>query len=85
MGEAFLLHVSHNDTGKFEVGGFFMKKKMTGTDVVIVCSILGIIACIVLIVDSFISGASKTLPTVLLGTCSANLCANVKAKRDNQQ
>lgn len=62
-----------------------MKKKMTGTDVAIVCSILGIIACIVLIVDSFISGASKTLPTVLLCTCSANLCANVKAKRDNQQ
>ena len=61
------------------------RKKITGTDISIICCVMGIIACIVLIVDSFISGTSKTLPIILLCTLSANLCINVKSKRDNQK
>lgn len=61
------------------------RKKIRGTDISLICCILGIAACIVLIVDSFISGTSKTLPIILLCTLSANLCANVKAKKDNQK
>lgn len=61
------------------------KKKITGTDISIICCILGIIACVALIVYSFISGTSKTLPIILLCTLSANLCANVKVKRNSKQ
>lgn len=60
------------------------KKNITGTEVAIICSIIGIIACIVLIIDAFISGESKTLPIILLCTCSANLCANVRTKKDKK-
>lgn len=57
-------------------------KKVGSTDIAIVCSALGIIACIILIIDAFLSGGSKTLPIILLCTCSANLCVNVKVKKD---
>lgn len=60
------------------------KKKITGIDIGVKCSIIGIIASIVLIVMNIIENESTTIGIVLLGACAANLAVNMKNKKDNQ-
>lgn len=60
------------------------KKKITGTDLGIIFSIIGIIASIILIVLNFINAENKTVGIVLLCACSASLSANVTNKKNNK-
>lgn len=57
------------------------EKKITGTDLGIMFSIIGIVASIILIVLSFINDESKTIGIILLCACSASLSANVTNKK----
>ena len=58
----FDILLEQND--KTEFGGLSMQKeekKMTETDVAVICSVRGVIAGLMLVVDSFISETSKIL------------------------
>lgn len=58
------------------------KKKITGTDMGIVFSIIGMIASIIVIIMNFIDGESKTVGIVLFCACLATLSANVGIKKE---
>ena len=60
------------------------EKKITGTDLGIIFSIIGMIASIILIVLNLVNDESKTIGIVLLCTCSANLCTNVSNKKNDK-
>lgn len=60
------------------------KKVITGTDIGIVCNIIGIIASIFLIKGNLIDNESITISLILLFVCGANLSINLKDKKDNQ-
>lgn len=57
------------------------KKKITVTDVGIICSILGIIASIIIVIMNFIDGESNTVGMVLFCACFTILLANVGNKK----
>lgn len=59
-------------------------KKITGTDLGIIFSIIGIIASIILVVLNFINDESKTIGIILLCACSASLSANVNNKKNDK-
>lgn len=58
------------------------KKAITGTDVAIICSAIGVIASIILIVMDIIDHESTTAGIVCLCVCMANLLVNAKNKKD---
>lgn len=60
------------------------EKKITGTDLGIIFSIIGMIASIILIILNFVNDESKTIGIVLLCSCSANLCANARNKKNDK-
>ncbi len=60
------------------------KKTITGTDVAIICFMIGVIASIILIVRNFIDRESMTVGIILLCVCAINLLVNVKNKKNAQ-
>lgn len=61
------------------------KKKINITDVGIVCSLIGIIASIILIIMNVIDKESITIGVVLLCSCSVNLIATINQKNRNKE
>ena len=57
------------------------KKEITGIDVKIIFSIIGIIASIIVIIINFIDGESKAIGIALLSSCFTALAVNVKSER----
>lgn len=60
------------------------KKVITGTDIGIICNIIGIIASLILIKRNLIDNESIVIGIILLIVCGANLSTNLKNKKDNQ-
>ena len=60
------------------------KKKIIGTDLGVIFSIIGIIASLILIIFNFINDESKTIAIVLLCGCSASLCVNARNKKNEK-
>lgn len=60
------------------------KKAITGTDVAIICSTVGVIVSIILIVMDIIEHESTTAGIGLLCLCMTHLLVNVKNKKDAQ-
>lgn len=59
-------------------------RKITGTDLGIIFSVIGIIASIILIVINFINDESEIVGIILLCACSASLSANVNNKKNEK-
>ena len=60
------------------------RKKVTGNDIGIIFSIMGIVASIILIVLNFIDNESKTIGITLLCACIASLAANISNKKKDK-
>ena len=60
------------------------RKKLSGTDMGIVLSIIGIIASVAVIVMNFIDGESKAVGIALFCSCTATLSINVRNKRNDK-
>ncbi len=60
------------------------KKAITGTDVAIICSAIGVIASIILIIMDIIDHESTIAGIGLFCLCMTQLLVNVKNKKDAQ-
>ena len=60
------------------------KKKITGNDLGIIFSIIGIVASLILMVLNLINDESKTIAIVLICGCSASLSVNVRNKKNEK-
>ena len=60
------------------------KKTITGTDVAIICSTIGVIASIILIAMDIIEHESTTVGIGFFWLCITHLLVNVKNKKDAQ-
>lgn len=60
------------------------KKKLTGSDIGVLLSIIGIIASLMVIILNVINGESITVGIALLCSCSATLSTNVRNKRNEK-
>ena len=60
------------------------KRKITGTDVGIAMSVVGLLASLIVIVFSFIDGTSKATGVALFCACSACLSMNARNKRNEK-
>lgn len=58
------------------------KKTITGTDVAIICSAIGVIASIILIVMDIIDHESTTAGIGFFCLCMTQLLVNIKNKKD---
>lgn len=58
------------------------KRKITGPDVGIIISIVGIIASIIVIIMNVMNGESVTVGIGLLCYCSVTLSVNVRNKKE---
>ena len=59
-------------------------KKLNGTDIGIIFSIIGMIASIAVIILNFIDGESKAVGIALFCSCTATLLTNVRNKRNDK-
>jgi hypothetical protein len=59
-------------------------KKITGTNLGIIFSIMGIITSLILIVLNFVNGESMTIGIILLLSCSGSLSAIISNKKNNK-
>lgn len=59
------------------------EKGLKAADIGILCSSIGLLASIALIVMNLLDGESVVLGLILLCACGVNLLANLKNKREN--